>query len=85
MLEQGEHGAMPSVGGLGTTYYSLPAIELDPERSTITIDGREIRIVRGELWFDHQWGALAGVSPHEVLRASETVATPEPPGWETGS
>lgn len=82
VLEQGEHGAMPSVGGLGTIYYSLPAIALDPDRSTITIDGREIRIVRGELWFDHQWGALAGVSPHEVLRASETVAAPEPAGWD---
>lgn len=82
VLEQGEHGAMPSVGGLGTTYYSMPAIALDPDRSTITIDGREIRIVRGELWFDHQWGALAGVSPHEVLRASQTVATPEPAGWD---
>lgn len=82
VLEQGENGAMPSVGGIGTFYYSIPRIALDPQRSTITIDGRSIPIVRGQLWFDHQWGFLAGTSPEPVLRASEAIAPPDPSGWD---
>lgn len=82
VLEQGEHGAMPSVGGIGTFYYSIPGIHVDPEHSTISIDGTTIPIVRGELWFDHQWGFLAGTSPVAVLRASNSIAPPDPPGWD---
>ncbi len=82
VLEQGDHGAMPSVAGIGTYYYSIPAIGLDGDHSSITIDGREIPIVRGELWFDHQWGFLAGMSPVAVVRASNSIGQPDPPGWD---
>lgn len=82
VLEQGDHGAMPSVGGLGTFYYSIPMIGIDPTASTITIDGRTIRIERGELWFDHQWGFLAGSAPSEVIRASNSITASDPAGWD---
>jgi predicted secreted hydrolase len=89
VLEQGDHGAMPSVAGVGTFYYSVPAIQLaaatgpDGEpTSTISIDGTVIPIVRGELWFDHQWGFLSGMSTSEVVRASNAIGQPDPPGWD---
>jgi len=82
ILEQGEHGAMPSVGGIGTYYYSVPNLQIDPSCSTIRIGDRDIRIVRGQLWFDHQWGFLAGVSEHPVLRASDSIHAPDPAGWD---
>jgi len=56
VLEQGDHGAMPSVAGIGTFYYSVPRIDIDPQESSISIDGRQAKTVRGEIWFDHQWG-----------------------------
>ncbi|UDY36582.1 carotenoid 1,2-hydratase [Dermatobacter hominis] len=89
VLEQGDHGAMPSVAGVGTFYYSVPAIQLAAETgadgeptSTISIDGRVIPIVRGELWFDHQWGFLSGMSTSEVIRASNSIGRPDPSGWD---
>ncbi len=82
VLLQGEHGAMPSVGGIGTYYYSIPNISIDPSCSSIRIGDRDIRIVRGQLWFDHQWGFLSGVSEHEVLRASQSIDRPDPAGWD---
>lgn len=82
VLEQGEHGAMPSIGGIGTRYYSLPSIQLDGSRSTISIDGATIPIVRGELWFDHQWGTLSGVSKLAVMRAANAIDEPNPSGWD---
>ena len=82
VLEQGDHGAMPSVGGLGTFYYSVPMIGIDAANSTITIDGRTIQIERGELWFDHQWGFLAGSAPVEVVRASNSITQSDPAGWD---
>ena len=82
VLLQGEHGAMPSVGGIGTYYYSIPNISIDPTCSSIRIGDRDIGIVRGQLWFDHQWGFLSGVSEHEVLRASQSIAQPDPAGWD---
>jgi predicted secreted hydrolase len=82
VLAQGEGGAMPSVGGIGTYYYSIPNITIDPTCSTIRLGDREIRIARGQLWFDHQWGFLSGVSEHEVLRASQAIEAPNPAGWD---
>jgi predicted secreted hydrolase len=82
VLAQGEDGAMPSVGGIGTYYYSIPNITIDPSCSTIRLGAREIRVVRGQLWFDHQWGFLSGVSEHEVLRASQAIDAPNPAGWD---
>jgi predicted secreted hydrolase len=88
VLEQGDHGAMPSVAGVGTFYYSIPAIRIasaGPDgdgTSTISIDGREIPIVRGELWFDHQWGFLSGMSTSAVVRAANAIGEPDPPGWD---
>ena len=82
VLEQGDHGAMPSVAGIGTFYYSVPRIDIDPQESSISIDGRQIPVVGGELWFDHQWGFLSGTSPDPVLRASDSITAPNPGGWD---
>ncbi len=82
ILAQGDGGAMPSIGGIGTFYYSIPNIQIDPAVSTIHIGDREIDIERGQLWFDHQWGSLDGLSRSEVLRASNSISAPEPIGWD---
>lgn len=82
ILQQGEHGAMPSVGGIGTYYYSIPDITIDETCSSIRLGDREIRIVKGQLWLDHQWGFLSGVSEDEVLRASQSIGQPDPAGWD---
>ena len=81
-LLQGENGAMPSVGGIGTYYYSIPNITIDPTCSTIRLGDRTVNITRGQLWFDHQWGFLSGESEHEVLRASGAIDRPDPAGWD---
>lgn len=82
VLAQGEDGAMPAIGGIGTYYYSIPGIQIDPAATTIRIGDRTIDIVRGELWFDHQWGYIDGVPTSEVLRASNNIGAPEPSGWD---
>lgn len=82
VLAQGEDGAMPAIDGIGTFYYSLPNIQIDPEASSIRIGDRSIDIVRGQLWYDHQWGFLDGVPRSEVMRASTNISAPEPTGWD---
>lgn len=82
ILLQGDDGAMPSVAGIGTYYYSIPGICVDPQASTLRIGDREVTIVRGEFWFDHQWGYISGVSQSPAVRASDYVGDPEPDGWD---
>lgn len=81
-LAQGEHGAMPSIDGMGTFYYSIPNIQIDPEASSLSMGGNEIKLVRGELWFDHQWGYLSTVPRSHVLKAAKYSSTPDPEGWD---
>ncbi len=81
-LFQGADGCMPAVDGIGTLYYSIPNIQLDPERSTLMLDGKTVRLERGSFWFDHQWGFLGGAPRSRVMRAATNSADPKPSGWD---
>ncbi|MGI8406065.1 MAG: lipocalin-like domain-containing protein [Thermomicrobiales bacterium] len=80
---QGVEGCDPCCDGAGTLYYSLPNLQLDPARSTLTLDGEEVELVSGRFWFDHQWGNSLVASPRsEVTRAAKNVAPPTIVGWD---
>ncbi len=81
-LFQGADGCMPAVDGVGSLYYSIPNIALDPTCSTLTLDGRTVRLVRGQFWFDRQWGYISGVSRSKVMRAASFSTNPNPAGWD---
>lgn len=81
-LLQGDGGCMPSVDGMGSLYYSIPALQLDPGGSWIELDGERIDLARGLFWFDHQWGAIDGVPRSAVLRAANNAQEPAPGGWD---
>ncbi len=81
-LFQGADGCMPAVDGIGSLYYSIPNVQLDPTCSTLTIDGRTVQLVRGTFWFDRQWGYLSGVARSKVMRAAAFSADPQPIGWD---
>jgi predicted secreted hydrolase len=82
ILPQGDEGALPACDGVGTFYYSVPDIQIDPEQSSLRIGDREIRLTRGQFWFDHQWGYLAGNPRSEVMRAADNLTQPDPEGWD---
>lgn len=81
-LLQGDAGCMPSVDGVGSLYYSIPDLQLDPSCSTLTLDGRTIALERGQFWFDHQWGYLTGAARSPVMRAANWSSDPNPTGWD---
>lgn len=81
-LFQGAGGCMPAVDGVGSLYYSIPNIQLDPTCSTLTLDGRTVRLTRGQFWFDRQWGYISGVSRSRVMRAATYSKDPNPGGWD---
>jgi predicted secreted hydrolase len=81
-LLQGADGCNPCCDGVGTLYYSIPGLALDPEVSNLTIDGTTVTLKEGTFWFDHQWGNLAAVANSEVLRAAGNVAPAGPRGWD---
>jgi hypothetical protein len=81
----GDDGAVPLVAGLGTRYYSIQNIPLDVAASSITYDGRVIRLKSGTFWFDHQWGT--GMVPNAVprfpvMRAAGNLGKQNPQGWD---
>jgi len=81
----GDDGAVPLVAGLGTRYFSIQNIAVDPASSKITYDGKRIPVKSGEFWFDHQWGT--GMAPNAVprfapMRAAANLTPPNPPGWD---
>jgi predicted secreted hydrolase len=83
-LPQGWDGAVPLVGGVGTRYYSIPGLELDPSASTLRVGGSAVPLEKGTFWFDHQWGiglCPSGVPRHEVMRASANLQ-PQGQGWD---
>jgi len=82
VLLQGEGGCMPSVDGIGSLYYSMPALQVDPAGSWVELDGDRVDLVRGVFWFDHQWGAITGVPRSAVVRAANNAKEPEPGGWD---
>jgi len=80
-LLQGVDGCMPCVDGLGSRYYSIPDIQIG-QTSKLTIGDREVEIVRGQFWMDHQWGFLSGQPPTPAMRAAGNITEPEPLGWD---
>lgn len=80
-LFQGDDGCMPCVAGMGTLYYSIPNVVLKPG-STINYGGKQIKLIKGTFWFDHQWGFLSGNPSSDVLRAANNINTPGPAGWD---
>ncbi len=82
-LPQGVDGCDPCCDGAGTLYYSIPNIQLDPARSTLTLDGETVELVSGTFWFDHQWGNSLSASPRtEVTRAAKNLAPATIAGWD---
>ncbi|MDP3972117.1 MAG: lipocalin-like domain-containing protein, partial [Candidatus Nanopelagicales bacterium] len=81
-LLQGADGCMPSVDGIGSLYYSIPNLQLDPSCSTLLLNGKTIKLASGACWFDHQWGYLTGAPRSSVMRAATYSSDPKPSGWD---
>ncbi|MEI6510036.1 MAG: lipocalin-like domain-containing protein [bacterium] len=82
---EGKNGACPSVAGVGTLYYSIPRLHLDPAASSLALDGMTVRLREGTFWFDHQWCtglAPAGNPRVEAIRAAKNLSDPGPGGWD---
>lgn len=84
VLLQGDAGCSPCCGGVGTHYYSIPDIRLDPATSTLSLGGEQVPLRDGRFWFDHQWSTgLGGGAPRtEVLRAATSLSPSAPEGWD---
>lgn len=80
-LLQGDDGAMPSVAGTGSLYYSIPNIQVSTG-STLQYGKDKVKIKKGLMWFDHQWGFLSGNPQSEVLRAANNISASGPAGWD---
>jgi predicted secreted hydrolase len=81
-LLQGAEGCTPCCDGIGTLYYSIPGLALDPDASTLTLDGVTARLKEGTFWFDHQWGMLSSIANTDVVRAANNLTPPAPAGWD---
>lgn len=81
-LLQGADGCTPCCDGVGTIYYSIPNLQIDPAVSTLTLGDEEIRLSSGIFWFDHQWGMLAAAPQSAVLRAASNLQPLNPGGWD---
>ena len=81
----GNNGASPSIGGVGTLYYSITNMPLIADDSYLIIDGEKIDLVEGKFWFDHQWanGLMPSGNPRDLLvRVVNCISEPAPPGWD---
>lgn len=84
-LLQGKEGCDPCCGGVGTLYYSVPNIRVDPDKSILRINEEEVSLKSGKFWYDHQWcnGMLPGGNPRvKVLRAANNMSEKPPGGWD---
>ncbi|MCZ3365615.1 MULTISPECIES: lipocalin-like domain-containing protein [Methanobacterium] len=84
-LIQGKDGCDPCCGGVGTLYYSVPNLRVDPDKSTLRINGEEVSLKSGKFWYDHQWcnGMLPAGSPRvKVLRAANNMNKKAAGGWD---
>lgn len=81
---QGVEGCDPCCDGVGTLYYSMTNLTIDPERSSLTINDEVIPLESGRFWFDHQWGTSLVSSPRsEVTRAAKNLDdSPNIGGWD---
>ncbi|MPL90314.1 hypothetical protein SDC9_36362 [bioreactor metagenome] len=81
----GDEGMLPSCGGVGTLYYSVPNLRVDPEKSRLSIGGEEVGLSGGKFWYDHQWGTgfMPSGSPRsEILRAAGLLEDKPWVGWD---
>ncbi len=81
----GDNGASPSIGGVGTLYYSITNMKLFPDESFLKINGEKIVLKDGKFWFDHQWanGLAPAGNPRDLLvRTASRLTEPAPPGWD---
>lgn len=84
ILLQGAGGCSPCCAGIGTLYYSIPGIVLEPG-SWLETDGSRVELESGIFWMDHQWGTgflPSGAPMSAPLRAASVLATPSPGGWD---
>ena len=84
-LLQGKEGCDPCCGGVGTLYYSVPNLRVDPDRSILRINEEEVSLKDGKFWYDHQWcnGMLPAGNPRvKVLRAANNMNTKAAGGWD---
>jgi predicted secreted hydrolase len=81
-LIQGIDGCLPCCAGIGTLYYSVPNIRLDPAVSTISLGGETIQLAEGTFWLDHQWGVLGNPRSSVMRAAGELPASAGPGGWD---
>lgn len=83
---EGDEGNAPCVDGIGTYYYSAANLKLiDIRESMIMIKGKKIKLIDGNMWYDHQWGTgfmPSGAPQHAVMRAVENISEPPPGGWD---
>lgn len=82
---QGDAGCEPSVGGVGTLYYSVPNLKVDSAKSWLALNGEKVPLDGGRFWYDHQWTTGLGPagSPRvAVLRAAANLAKPGSGGWD---
>ena len=81
----GDQGLSPSCGGVGTLYYSVPNLRLEPSKSWLSIDGAQAQLTDGKFWYDHQWGTgfmPSGNPRSDVLRAVGAQEELKPGGWD---
>lgn len=84
-LLQGKDGCDPCCGGVGTLYYSVPNLRVDPDRSVLRINDEEVSLKNGKFWYDHQWcnGMLPAGNPRvKVLRAANNMNKKAAGGWD---
>ncbi|WP_048190791.1 lipocalin-like domain-containing protein [Methanobacterium sp. SMA-27] len=84
-LLQGKDGCDPCCGGVGTLYYSVPNLRVDPDKSTLRINEEEIALKSGKFWYDHQWcnGMIPAGNPRvKVLRAANNMNEKATGGWD---
>ena len=84
ILLQGGSGCSPCCAGIGTLYYSIPGLVLEPG-SWLETDGNRVELQSGIFWMDHQWGTgflPSGAPMSAPLRAASVLATPSPGGWD---
>jgi hypothetical protein len=81
-LLQGAGGCTPCCDGVGTIYYSIPGLRLDPAASFLTYGDEEVTLASGIFWFDHQWGMLSAVPQSAVTRAAGNLKPADPGGWD---
>jgi predicted secreted hydrolase len=84
-LLQGKDGCDPCCGGVGTLYYSVPNLRVDPDKSKLRINEELVSLKSGKFWYDHQWcnGMIPAGNPRvKVLRAANNMNEKAAGGWD---